>query len=45
MPESFKTIARDTVESIGGIAPCTLLVTDDQGLVIGASPPEALGST
>lgn len=45
MPESFKTIAKDTVESIGGIAPCPLLVTDAQGLVVGASPPDAVGST
>ena len=45
MPETFKTIARDTVESIGGIAPCPLLVTDKQGVVLGASPQDALGST
>ena len=45
MPESFESLARDTVEAIGEIAPCPLLVTDERGVVVGASPPSALGST
>ena len=46
--ETFESIAKDTVASMAGIVRCSLLVTNSQGVVVGAlghPPPSGLGTT